>query len=138
VRLPPSLNEVREAALVAFAKYKPRRYAGRAVLLRAASRTAWVCDPLPTWQQVARGGLDVVLIPSDHLGLIQEPAVRQLALALDHCLEPQEPAAPVSKRPAFPGRQLGPAFDLSAVPDNPGARFASKLRNLDYVDADGR
>jgi acetoacetyl-CoA synthetase len=130
MRLPPLLNQVREAAIVAFAKYKPRRYAGRVVLLRAASRTAWVCDPLPTWKHVARGGLDVVLIPSDHLGLVQEPAVRQLALALDRCLEPQEPAAPISKRPAFPGRQHGPIFDLSAAPDNPGARFVSEQRDL--------
>jgi hypothetical protein len=99
---------------------------------------AWVCDQLPTWKQVARGGLDVVLIPSDHLGLIQEPAVRQLAAALDHCLEPQEPAGPISKRPAFRGRQLGPAFDVSAAPDNPGARFLSEPRKLNYIDDDGR
>jgi acetoacetyl-CoA synthetase len=102
VRLPPLLKQVREAAVVAFAKYKPRRYAGRVVLFRAASRAAGVSDPLPTWKSVARGGLDVVVIPSDHLGLIQEPAVRQLAAALDRYLEPQafmqEPAR--RKRPA--------------------------------------
>jgi len=79
---------VREAAVLAFASYKPRRYAGRVVLFRAASRPAGVYDPLPTWKSVARGGLDVVVIPSDHLGLIQEPAVRQLAVALDRHLEP--------------------------------------------------
>jgi acetoacetyl-CoA synthetase len=128
--LPPLLNEVRDAAVMAFAKYKPRRYAGRVVLLRAASRSAWICDPLPTWKRVARGGLDVVLIPSDHLGLIQEPAVRHLAAALDGCLELEEPAAPVSKRVAFAGRQLGAAaLDLGATPDNPGARFFGEQRN---------
>ena len=117
VPLPPLLSDVRDAAIMAFAKYKPRRYAGRVVLLRAASRRAWICDPLPTWKHVARGGLDVMLIPSDHLGLIQEPAVRQLAAALDRCLEPEEPATPVSKRLAFGGCQLGAAaFDLSAEP----------------------
>ena len=94
-RLPPLLKQVRDAAVLAFVKYKPRRYAGRLVLLRAASRAAGVPNPLPTWKSVARGGLDVVLIPSDHLGLIQEPAVRQLAVALDRYLEPREPAAPV-------------------------------------------
>jgi hypothetical protein len=99
------------------------------VLLRAASRTACVCDPLPTWKHVARGGLDVVLIPSDHLGLVQEPAVRQLALALDRCLDLQEPAGPISKRPAFRVRQLGPALGLSAT-DNRGARFVSEHRDL--------
>jgi acetoacetyl-CoA synthetase len=118
------LNQVREAAMVAFAKYRPRRYPGPVVLLRAASRTPWICDPLPTWKHVARGGLDVVLIPSDHLGLVHEPAVRQLALALDRCLEPQEP--PVSKRPALPGRRLGPAFDMNTAPESSGARFVGE------------
>jgi acetoacetyl-CoA synthetase len=102
IRLSPLLKQVREAAILAFVKYKPRRYAGRVVLFRAASRAAGVSDPLPTWKSVARGGLDVVVIPSDHLGLIQEPAVRQLAAALDRYLEPQafmqEPAR--RKRPA--------------------------------------
>jgi len=102
IRLPPLLKQVREAAVLAFVKYKPRRYAGRVVLFRAASRDAGDSDPLPTWKHVARGGLDVVEIPSDHLGLIQEPAVRQLAAALDRHLEPQafmqEPAR--RERPA--------------------------------------
>ena len=86
IRLPPLLKQVREAAVLAFVKYKPRRYDGRVVLFRADSRAAGVSDPLPTWKSVARGGLDVVVIPSDHLGLIQEPAVRQLAAALDRHL----------------------------------------------------
>jgi len=93
--LPPLLKQVRDAAVLAFVKYKPRWYAGRVVLLCAASRAAGIPDPLPTWKSVARGGLEVVVIPSDHLGLIQEPAVRQLAVALDRYLEPRELAAPV-------------------------------------------
>lgn len=88
-RLPPRLRQVREAAILAFGKYRPRRYAGRVVLFRAASRAPGFPDPLPTWKRVARGGLDTVSIPSDHLGLIQEPAVWQLAAGLDRYLEPR-------------------------------------------------
>jgi acetoacetyl-CoA synthetase len=81
------LNPVREAGVMAFVKYKPRPYSGRVVFFHAATRTDRLCDPLPTWRKVARGGLDVVSIPSDHMGLIQEPAVEQLAAALDRYLE---------------------------------------------------
>jgi hypothetical protein len=70
---------------------------------------------------------DVVLIPSGHLGLVQVPAVRQLVLALDRCLHRNRLRR--SPRSALPGRQLAPAFDPSAVPDNPGARLVSEQRD---------
>jgi acetoacetyl-CoA synthetase len=85
--LPPLLQRVRDAAKIAFANYRPRRYDGKVVLFRSAERLDWFCDPLPVWQRVAPTRLEVVVLPADHRGLIEEPAVRLLAEALDGYLE---------------------------------------------------
>ena len=40
------------------------------------------------WRWVAAGGLDIKVIPGNHLGMLQEPHVKILAKELRACLGP--------------------------------------------------
>ena len=82
--LPPELRRVRGAILTAIRGYKPGRYAGKLVFIRAASREAF--DSEPAWRKAARGGIEVRAVPGDHLSIITEPHVQALAREVDSAL----------------------------------------------------
>jgi thioesterase domain-containing protein len=44
-------------------------------------------DRLQLWREVAQGGMQLHVIPGDHLNLIEEPNVQVLAKALRHCID---------------------------------------------------
>jgi thioesterase domain-containing protein len=39
------------------------------------------------WGQLAAGGLDIKVVPGNHVGMLQEPHVRVLAEKLRSCLD---------------------------------------------------
>ncbi len=65
----------------------------RAVLFRSQwvdERPWWMAgdaDPTYGWSKLARGGVEIVPLPGDHLAIIRQPAVRTLAVALDGVLD---------------------------------------------------
>jgi acetoacetyl-CoA synthetase len=92
--LPPVLRRVRETMEGAMKIYKPRAYdAGPIVYVRATKRLEGHGDPLQLWQQIARGGLAVVEVQSDHVSLMFAPDVHTAAAALDRIAEPGTAAA---------------------------------------------
>jgi amino acid adenylation domain-containing protein len=80
--------------------YVPGPYAGRVTLLRAQEQNAQsVVGALLAgrdlgWGRVARGGVEVVVVPGRHLTVLKKPHVVELAARLRNCLEKAHAAAP--------------------------------------------
>jgi acetoacetyl-CoA synthetase len=81
LRLPPELERVRAAFSAAFISYRPRRYGGTLLFVRASERPAKDADPLPLWTSIA-ARVEVEEIPGNHYALIEEPAVERVAAIL--------------------------------------------------------
>ena len=72
--------------------YVPQIYRGQVTCFQGASHA--LADPLPFWQRVATGGVEVRLVPGGSTGVLQEPNVRRLAESLLACLEKARTAQP--------------------------------------------
>jgi thioesterase domain-containing protein/acyl carrier protein len=81
----------RKVALVQYQarkRYRPRLYPGRLTLFRARMQPLLSShDPENGWGRLAAGGLDIRVVPGNHLGMLQEPHVQVLAELLKLCLE---------------------------------------------------
>lgn len=79
---------VLEANAAALYRYRPEEIPGRIVLLRAQERrTGDPPRPELAWIRLARGGLDFVLVPGNHLTMHQSPHVEVAATCLRQHLE---------------------------------------------------
>jgi thioesterase domain-containing protein len=74
-----------EAFIDALARYHPKPYAGRIVLLRADGTLRKAHDQ--GWGAFARDGVDVRVIPGNHVTVLREPSVRLLAAALMNTID---------------------------------------------------
>jgi thioesterase domain-containing protein/acyl carrier protein len=91
VNAEPSSDEVSERArrtlrrsvrAQAMRNYRPQPYPGRLVLVRAMDTDEFVDtnrDREWGWSKFAQGGVDVIDVPGDHLGILAEPNVCVLA-----------------------------------------------------------
>jgi acyl-CoA synthetase (AMP-forming)/AMP-acid ligase II/thioesterase domain-containing protein/acyl carrier protein len=77
-----SARFLRESRLL-INRYQPGVYDGQGVLFRSALGD----DPLPLWNGLLRGGLDVHDMPGGHLDMLNEPTVDQVADLMRDCLE---------------------------------------------------
>jgi thioesterase domain-containing protein len=68
--------------------YRPEPWSGRIALLRAESQPLllWHDEPTLGWSALARGGVEIVRIPGNHLTIMREPHVGALASALGACM----------------------------------------------------
>jgi thioesterase domain-containing protein/SAM-dependent methyltransferase/acyl carrier protein len=84
----PAFRRRRQALLYAGRAYRPPMYPGLVTLLRAeaAASTAGE-DPRWGWDRVARGGVELHLVPGGHHDLLKEPNVARIAATLQACLE---------------------------------------------------
>jgi len=79
----------------AMGQYRPRPYPGRATLFLAGdTRAERAEDPRREWGRLARGGVDVHVLPGWHIGILQEPCVALLARQLTTCLDQAEETNP--------------------------------------------
>lgn len=93
--LPGVLQKVKDANAIAEASYVPQYYAGRLIQL-------W-CTEVPTrsykdrrlaWSEVAGAGLEVHVIPGNHMTMLDEPHIAVLSEKLRHCLGTSPAALP--------------------------------------------
>ncbi len=110
--LPPLLRQVHVACERAFMTYRPERYAGPVLLLHATRRDEREADPLPLWRRLVLL-LEVEDIQARHLGLIEDPAVVEVAAALNRRLM-ASPLDAVESRPPPP--LACPSGDLASNP----------------------
>ena len=78
--------DVFRANLKALRNYAPRPYGGRVTLLEAAeSPPAPSGNSVPTWEELAAGGVARTTVPGDHFSMLRPPRVRHTARTLaDH------------------------------------------------------
>jgi thioesterase domain-containing protein len=82
VELPPLIHALQQTNADAFDAYVPALYPGRAIFFRANERDPHMCDPLPIWSRVVSRGLTVECVPGDHLAMLEEPFVAEVAARL--------------------------------------------------------
>jgi amino acid adenylation domain-containing protein len=70
-----TMREFLTRSIELVAKYEPKRYPGRAVLLKATVGP----DPEPMWKPWLAEGLQVHVMPGEHLDMMEEPWVQQTA-----------------------------------------------------------
>jgi thioesterase domain-containing protein/acyl carrier protein len=85
--IPRVLESVTEFNSLAAQRYVPQAYDGHVTLF-------WACDDLRAsnnlvegWRALANGGIEVQKIPGNHLNIIKEPYVAELANKLTDCLQ---------------------------------------------------
>jgi thioesterase domain-containing protein len=98
--LPRWLQMPRHSNRLAFGRYSPRTYPGRAhVFVSSKTKQLYLRAAAADWPGLAGGGVEVRVVPGEDTAMLQEPAVANLAEMLGDCLgEPREqrlgPASP--------------------------------------------
>jgi thioesterase domain-containing protein len=78
--LPGGINIDEMVLVSAWHRYQPSMYGGRLVLLKAAERAPeYGRDPTLGWGQYATGGIDIHVVPGDHLSIMHLPDLLTLA-----------------------------------------------------------
>jgi amino acid adenylation domain-containing protein len=85
--LPATLRNIEGLNFLAARNYVPRIYPGRVALFWASGDLTTSFDLLDGWRTLAAGGVDVHEISGNHINIIQDPHVRELADELRGCLE---------------------------------------------------
>ena len=82
-------HKVAQAQYRARREYTPRLYPGRLTLFRASMQPFFSSRTLPirAGGELAAGGLEIKVVPGNHVGMLQEPHVRVLAERLRYCLD---------------------------------------------------
>lgn len=84
------IQHVMDALNRASGSYVPQVYPGRITYFLAEKRQGFSGTPrtrIGAWYELAAGGLDVRVVPGDHLGMLKEPHVRVMAEQLRSCLD---------------------------------------------------
>ena len=81
-----------DAGFKALAQYRPKKYEGKVVLFQIEgwefySGFRYAPDPSFGWQHVVQD-LQVIRVPGDHISMLNEPAVSEVAKRVKHCLRP--------------------------------------------------
>src|SRR5205823_4285183 len=81
-------RRVWESHIRALLKYRPQPYAGKVHLFRSPSHPLWCSfDPDYGWSDLARGGVEAIVVPGAHEKILEEPCVRTVARELNRLLE---------------------------------------------------
>jgi amino acid adenylation domain-containing protein len=83
--LPAVLQNIEEINFIAVKEYEPQIYSGDITLFLASDLTSDY-DLRDGWRELVRGRIDAHEIPGNHLNIIKEPHVRELAEKLRLCL----------------------------------------------------
>jgi len=89
--LPPEYVERMRVGYAAAESYVAGRYSGRVLLVRARTRPLF--RPRSTdlgWSRLVTGELKVIVVPGNHLSILEQPHCRQLALLLQEDLRNSE------------------------------------------------
>src|SRR2546421_6257980 len=79
--LTPLARRVQQAGWQAFHEYRPGEYGGSATFLASTTRDPGLCNPLPVWRRVVRGGLTVESLQASHGEIMSD---RLAPLVADH------------------------------------------------------
>jgi aspartate racemase len=92
-------RKVARAQQRAMRNYSPSIYPGRLTLFRARMQPLFSSHrPDNGWSPLAGGGLDIRVVPGNHLGMLQEPHVKAFAKELKACLANANKSCASTKR----------------------------------------
>ena len=81
-------RKVAHAQREALKKYRPQPYPGRLTLFKPQMQPLFSSHTRDKgWGRFAAGGLEIKVVPANHLGMLQEPHVKTLAKELGACLD---------------------------------------------------
>lgn len=80
--IPLHIRKVRDAIVDATTCYRPGAYEGSLIFVRPSTPRPVGFDPVSLWRVVAKGGVEVVVVPGDHDSMIEPPNVEALARIL--------------------------------------------------------
>jgi thioesterase domain-containing protein/acyl carrier protein len=93
-------RKVARAQYQALRQYKPRVYPDRLTLFRPRMQPLFSSHrPDKGWGRLAAGGIEIRVVPGNHLGMLQEPHVKILAKELRACLDNRIEVDASSKTP---------------------------------------
>ena len=98
--MPATLRNVEGLNFLAAGNYVPRIYPGRVALFWASGDLTTSFDLLDGWRTLAAGGVDVHEISGNHINIINEPHVSELADELRACLDHLEETQAAAARAA--------------------------------------
>jgi thioesterase domain-containing protein len=79
------IETIKQATMV---DYAPQLYQGRIALFRSKEELRWSrYQPQRGWEDLATGGLEIYDVRGTHLGMLENPAVKNLAEKLQVCIE---------------------------------------------------
>ena len=85
---PARFQSIEQAVLFALSTYHPEPYAGRVLFFRSADRLACFGGTLDFgWGKFVQGGIESYVVPGDHISMLEEPNVAQLAQHLESFLD---------------------------------------------------
>jgi thioesterase domain-containing protein len=87
-RYPPELRAAMQREYDMLDAYRPLPWQGRIVLLRAQTQPLllWHDEAALGWSGLARGGMEIITLPGNHMTMMREPSVSALATALRACI----------------------------------------------------
>jgi aspartate racemase len=85
--LPRALKNIEELNFAAVKDYVPQVYPGQATIFLASDDRTAAYDVEEGWEGLVGGGLEKVRVAGNHLNLIKEPHVHDLAEKLRECLD---------------------------------------------------
>ncbi len=85
-QLPRALKNVRDFNTMARLDYVPSVFGGKVTLFWASADLRGSSDLVEGWRVLAGGGMEVHEVSGNHLNLIKEPYVTELASTLSECL----------------------------------------------------
>jgi amino acid adenylation domain-containing protein len=93
-------RKVAHAQHRAMRNYRPKVYPGQLTLFRARMQPLFSSHkPDKGWGRLAAGGIEIRVVPGNHLGMLQEPHVKILAKELRACLDKRIEVDASSKTP---------------------------------------
>jgi len=88
LRVHGKLNDIKQVLFVAESTYTPKPHAGNVAVFRCRDyRVGSNEDRYGGWRQAVTGSIQLCEINGDHLGILNEPNVKTLAVMLSRCLQ---------------------------------------------------
>jgi thioesterase domain-containing protein len=85
---PAHVKRLMELHMLALLNYAPAEYAGRVTLYRIQRMPLFsYVAPDAGWGGLARGGVEIVMIPGSHQNILRPPYVQELARKLSDSLQ---------------------------------------------------
>jgi thioesterase domain-containing protein len=104
--LPRLLRNIEQINFAAAGNYVPQVYPGKVTLFLASADLTASYDLQEGWETLAGEGLEVHEIEGDHINIIKEPFVGQLAAELNACLDKAQTTSRARRRGSSPNLDI--------------------------------